>query len=261
MRRLFTLMIVMVLVAACRPSSQNVQGSYNPDPNLVQWDRSPQSIVFRADVIGGDDDFHARNAIPNCTIYGDNRVLWVNELGPFRIQVLEDRLTDAAISAFIQHLTVDERIYTYEAHLSDVQTETSVNPVVETIQVNVNGLEHDSDSLSGWDNDYFPRIVDACQHLSSAPVLVEPSSGWLIVQAVPFSIQPPVVNWDRGATGLSLASEADGSPHWISGATASQIWDTLHSQPSNLLFNEGDSYYEVALQVPGVTRDAPPAPQ
>ncbi len=261
MRQVLSLIVVLVLVAACRPSSQNIEGSFNPDPNLVQWDHSPQAVVFRADVIGGDDDFHARNAIPNCTIYGDNRVVWVNELGPFHIQVLEDRLTDPTISAFIQHLTVDERIYTYDSHLSDLQTETSVNPVVETLKVNVNGLGHSGDSLGGWDSSYFPRIVDACQSLSKSPVLVAPSSGWLVAQSVPFSIAPPIVDWDKDASGLSLAALADGSPHWISGAAASQLWDTLHSLPSNLIFDEGDSYYEVALQVPGITRDAPPAPQ
>ena len=61
--------------------------------------------------------------------------------------------------------------------------------------------------------------------------------------------------------GVSLASVAAGAPQWISGSAASALWNTLHSLPSNLIFEEGDSYYQVALQVPGITRDAPPAPE
>jgi hypothetical protein len=38
------------------------------------------------------------------------------------------------------------------------------------------------------------------------------------------------------------------------------MWTTLHSLPDNLIFEDGDQYYVAALQVPGVTRDAPPPP-
>ena len=39
--------------------------------------------MFRAEVVGGDREgtFLARNDIPLCTIYGDNRIVWLNELG------------------------------------------------------------------------------------------------------------------------------------------------------------------------------------
>ena len=64
--------------------------------------------------------------------------------------------------------------------------------------------------------------------------------------------------WDAAALGLSLSSVADGGPHWIDGAAASTLWNTLHSLPDNVIFEDGSAYFEVALQVPGVTRDAPP---
>jgi len=252
MRWIFVLMLV---IAACRPTTQVA-----PNANLVTWDRSPQTILFRADILGGESDFNARNAIPNCTIYGDNRIVWVNELGAFQVQVLEDRLPDATISAFVQHLTVDERIYTYEARLQDVQTQAGAKPVVETVAINVNGINHDADSLGGWDSAWFPRVLGACKALSPSPVLVAPSSGWVSAQSVAFSTQPPISTWDTAAMGISLASIAGGAPKWISGSAASSLWNTLHSLPSNLIFQEGSSYFQVALQVPGITRAAPAAP-
>ena len=85
MRWIFALVFV---IAACQPTTTQS----TPDSGLVTWDRTPQTIIFRADILGGESDFVARNAVPNCTIYGDNRVVWVNELGPFQVQVLEDRL-------------------------------------------------------------------------------------------------------------------------------------------------------------------------
>ena len=245
---------LLLLMAACRPAQPEVK------PNIVGWDRSPQTIVFRADIVGGESDFQARNNIPNCTIYGDNRIVWVNELGPSQLQVLEDRLPDTAINVFVQHLAVDERIYTYEARLKEIQAQADVNPVVETVALNVNDIAHTADSFGGWDGDWFPRVLDACKKLSQAPVLVAPTSGWVSAQSVPFSMQPPITSWDAKAMGLSLSSVADGAPHWIKGASASSLWNTLHTLPSNLLFEDGSNYFEVALQVPGITRDAPPAP-
>ncbi len=253
MRWIFTIALIL-LIAACQPAATNEQ-----QPNIVRWDHNPQNIIFRADIVGGESDFQARNDIPNCTIYGDNRVVWSNELGPSTVQVLEDRLPDAAINAFAQYLAVNERVYTYEARLKEIQAQADVNPVVETIVINVNDLPHTADSFGGWDGDWFPRVLAGCKNLSQAPVLVAPSSGWLSAQRVSFSMQPPVATWNAKQMGISLNS-ATGAPQWISGDAASSLWNTIHSLPSNLIFEDGSDYFEVALQVPGVTRDAPPAP-
>ncbi len=249
----------LLLLAACSPTPASDQTANATPSDVVFWERDAQTVIFRADVIGGESDFRARNAVPNCTIYGDNRMVWVNELGPFKIEVREDRLPDGAISAFVQYLTVNERIYTYDARLPQVEQQSDVNPVVETVLINVNGVEHHGDSLGGWDRDWFPRVLNACKSLSLTPVLVAPSSGWLSAREIPFSMQPPLVMWDPAQMGVSLASAPPDAPQWISGENAASLWQTLHSLPANMIFEEGDQYYEVALQVPGITRDSPPA--
>ncbi|MEO8395676.1 MAG: hypothetical protein ABI700_21960, partial [Chloroflexota bacterium] len=185
MRWIFTLALI-ALITACQPVTQAVE------PNIVRWDHNPQTIIFRADVVGGESDFQARNDLPNCTLYGDNRVVWVNELGPSQVQVLEDRLPDPTINAFVQYLAVDERLYTFEARLKEIQAQADVNPVVETVSINVNDLPHTADSFGGWDGDWFPRVLAACKQLSQTPVLVAPSAGWVSARSVPFSMQPPI---------------------------------------------------------------------
>ncbi|MFN8447454.1 MAG: hypothetical protein U0521_02360 [Anaerolineae bacterium] len=251
MRWIFALAL---LIAACQPASNTTT-----TPDIVYWDRSPQAVLFRADVVGGESAFHARNAVPNCTIYGDNHVVWVNELGPFQIEVLEDRLPDEVVSAFVQYLAANERIYTYQA--GRAETPGDDQPVVETVFIDVNNIAHHADSFSGWGADWFPHVLNTCKHLSQTPVLVAPSSGWVSAETVPFSMQPPLVTWDAAQMGLSLSEVVGGTARWISGAGASQLWNMLHSLPSNTIFQDGDSYYQVALQVPGITRDAPPAPE
>jgi hypothetical protein len=246
MRWIFAL--ALLLLASCSYPAPT------PTPStLVQWDRSPQAITFRADVVGGESEIGARNAIPNCTIYGDNRVVWSNPLSPFEIQVLEDRLSDKVIDDFVQYLTVDERIYTFDGHDTDGTTP------VENVWITVSGATHHADSISGWGADWYPRVRDACKNLSKAPVLVAPSSGWLSAQPVEFNPQFPLSTWNGALVGQSLSDIAGGKSRWISGEGASWVWNTLHSLPTNLIFDDAGSYFQVALQVPGVNHDAPPA--
>jgi hypothetical protein len=129
------------------------------------------------------------------------------------------------------------------------------------VTINVNDIDHHADSFSGWGADWFPRVLNACKHLSQTPVLVAPSSGWVSAQTVAFSMQPPLVTWDVQQMGVSLSEVLDGATHWISGDGAGWLWNTLHALPSNTIFQDGDNYYQVALQVPGITRDSPPAPE
>jgi len=227
----------------------------NPD-DIIDWQRDPNTILFRADVTGGDQDaLTALNDVPRCTIYGDNRVVWVNELGGFSIEVLQDRLPDPTITRFVGYLTVSEQIYTYN---TKVRTPVpDAQPVIESIALAVNGVTHLTDSDSGWDQNWFGRVVDACAALSTAPILFAPEGGWLIAVETPYDINAPASGWD----GVRLADAAAArEPVWITGEGATLLWDTIHRSPSNLMLVEDGVYYRVALQVPGVSRNAPPAP-
>ncbi|MFN8447051.1 MAG: hypothetical protein U0521_00255 [Anaerolineae bacterium] len=62
-------------------------------------------------------------------------MVWVNELGPFQIEVLEDRLPDEVVSAFVQYLAANERICTCQA--GRAETPGDDQPVVETVFIDV----------------------------------------------------------------------------------------------------------------------------
>jgi hypothetical protein len=245
--------LTLIGLAACRPAS---------NPNMVVWERSPETVVFRADVVGGEqDEVQALNEVPRCTIYGDNLVVWVNELGMFERQVLVDRVPDAAIARFVEYLAVAERIYTYNQPV--ITQEADAQPVIETITLFVNGVEHRATSLSGWDQHWFQRVVNACANISQTPVLYEPEGGWLRAVESEYNINAPTSAWLPSETGLRL-SDAAAEPLWIEGENARAIWRLLHTSPPNLLVVEldgaGARYFRLVLQVPGITRAAPPRP-
>jgi hypothetical protein len=259
LKNLFALSLLLA-VAAC--SNSNNPPPVISDGAVIQWDRSPDSLVFRSDVTGGSrDEFLTRSEIPPCTIYGDNRVVWTNELGPFNTQVLEDRLTDDQIRNFVSFLQINKEFFRYTAK-GDQLPASEVQPAVETLTLSVNGFTHKTDAFGGWTLDYYDEVTRACREISLAPVLYVPQAGWLSAKAVPYDPQFPSVYWDAAANALSLGEIATrGERTWIIGRTVPVIWNLLRESPPTIQLVENEQQYRIALEIPNVTRNSPAAPQ
>lgn len=252
--------LLALLLAACGGGGNNNQQAVT-EGNVIDWDRNPKTVVFRADVTGGTEDpFIVRSEVPPCTIYGDNHIVWVNDLGSFDTQVLEDHLADDKIRDFVNYLALQQQIYKYAAK-ADLQPASSVAPVVESLTIFVNGVNHVTDGFAGWDHNYYQNILDFCTGLSAAPVLFAPTAAWVSAKVVDYDTNAVGIQWDGNASGLKLADLAAGDRKWISDRNVGVIWNILHTSPPNTQFAEDDLHYIVALEVPNVTRDAPDAPK
>jgi hypothetical protein len=254
--RWFTLLwIVPLLLAACAaaPSQPVTDGA------AIQWDRSAATVVFRADVTGGaQDPFAARNDIPPCTLYGDNRVVWTNDLGQYNTQVLEDRLTDDQIRTYVNYLALNEQLYSFKAR---AELPSNPSPVVERLTLFVNGVNHVTDAFSGWDTQVYLRILDNCRKISMRPVLVVPAAAYLSAQVEDYDPMAISIYWDSAANGLSLAELAvSGERKWLTGQTVTAIWNVLRGSPPSVQFTENEITYAVALEVPNLTAQSPAAP-
>ncbi len=259
--------ILVLLLAACsalggEPAAQNAGDvTSGGDNHPIQWNRDPYYVVFRADVVGGDDAdaFYRKNEVPPCTIYGDNRVVWTVENSEGSAQVLWDRLSDEVIREFVSDLTVNFRFYTYKSRAGEeITTEL---PVMETLTLGVNDVIHTSDSFSDWPPDYYADILEKCQSLSQTPVLFEPEGAWIIAEPVIYEPAIPSVIWDADATGLDLNILAEnGAPEWHTDNNVRLLWNLIHDSTPDTQFTQGVDTFLVAVQVPGVTRDAPPPP-
>ena len=58
-----------------------------------------------------------------------------------------------------------------------------------------------------------------------------------------------------------LASMNGAAPRWVTGEAILSLWTARRTLPTSLLYTEDyNTYYALALQLPGITRDAPAAP-
>jgi len=267
MSRSVLMLILSMFLAACGviggddDSGGGDAGEGGANVPIITWDESPDTIVFRADYTGGvnDDSFLNRNDIPPCTIYGDNRIVWPVD-GESGTDVLFDIVDPELIRGFVTDLTVTFEIYTYETG-ADLSVPSSESPLVERLTLAVNDTEHVTDSLGGWDVDYFEDAVNRCQDISQAPAVFEPDAVWVSALEVEYDPGSPVIPWDADAADLDLIEIANsGERVWVRGQLARILWNVIRSSAPDIQFSQGASTLYVAVEVPNVTGQSPPAP-
>ncbi len=260
-RLLMSLAVLLVTATACGNSGTPANNASVSQSNPIDWDRNPKTIVFRADVTGGDTDpFLALSEVPACTIYGDNHVVWTNELGVNNVQILEDRVSDDKVREFINYVALTKQLYNYTAK-ADTLPLSSTKPVYETLSLFVNNVNHKTDAFGGWDYQYYQDIVLNCSQISSAPVLYAPPGAWISARVVQADSEAPRIPWDAAANNLSLKDlAASAQPKWVVDRNVGVFWTMFLTSPKNIQFSEDGIDYNVAIQVPNITRDAPAAP-
>ena len=158
-RLLISLAILLMTMTACGGGNTANNAPAVSQSNPIDWDRDPKTIVFRADVIGGNGDpFFALSEVPPCTIYGDNHIVWTNELGVNNVQILEDRISDDKVREFVSYVALSKQLYNYTAKADTVPL-SDPKPVVETLTLFVNKVNHKTDAFGGWDYPYYQEIL------------------------------------------------------------------------------------------------------
>jgi hypothetical protein len=158
------------------------------------------------------------------------------------------------------YLTVNERYFDYQAKAA-LEPPSGASPVVETLALTINNDPRVTDAFSGWDADYYQRLVQSCKNISRAPVLFEPNGGWVSAQVVEYDPNAPGVPWDGKASGLVLADlSASGQARWIADRNVPILWNLIRTSPPSIQFYEDGVQYAIALEVPNVTRSAQPPP-
>lgn len=259
------LMIVLAVgLAACggqAPAPENNSPVELGGDNAIFWPREASHVIFQIDVVGGEDTFARRNNIPLCTIYGDNRIVWVDTSQPGRTIVLFDVLDDLRIYDFVSDLSVNYRIFTYGQEAALQLDDDGIPPFYEQITLHVNDREHVTDSFVQWPSTYFRDILNECRNLSTAPALFEPSGAWISASYAEYDSDATIVTWNDEISGISLLALADYETRvWVDDSNLPILWNIMTNSPDDRLFQDNNGYVEVALEVPNVHAQSPQAP-
>lgn len=262
---MIVLSLLMVILTACQPEVAPTPTSdgtlTRPDlVGLIEWDRSPSTVVFRATQTGGDaNDFLNLGDIPDCTIYGDNSMVYLLPTTDTTL-VAVDKVPDEAIRTFVEDLTLNYQLFNQGSGTEEIPAEL-LPPVYDSVSISINGQSFAFDSLGGWVAGYYERVVERCRAVSLTPAEFAPEAGvWVTVRSINYDTNQPALLWDNISTGIDLTTMADKERQWIRGAGAVALWDILRANGADIQIQQGDGTYQVALQIPGITLNAPAAP-
>ncbi len=257
---------VVFALAACQPApAPLIEGDGTPTrPDLVgliEWDRSPSTVVFRALQTGGDSgDFLRLGDVAACTIFGDNSMVYLLPGSEGGTVVAVDKVPDEAIRSFVEDLTLNYQLFNQASGLGNLAPEL-IPPTYETLAIAINGQSFNFDSLGGWDSDYYAGVIERCRAVSAAPAEFAPEDGaWVSARIVTYNPDQPALIWDAVAANLDLAKLAEGERQWVKGAGVVALWDRLRLVRPDLQLQQGEVTYQVAIQVRGITLNAPEAP-
>lgn len=253
-----TMALFMLLLGAC----QSFSGTPTPigpvtRPELVEminWERLPLSVVFRAETLTADtESLGARNRIAACTIYGDNRIVYT-AAGSSGFQVVWQRLSDEAIRVFVYELLTD---YDFRAMGTGFDGSDS-SPVLDTLLLIVNGEAHQSDSLANWPQGYYGDITERCRAVADSPAELIPLNAYISAETIAYDSNVPTTIWET-SMGVDLSTLSI-ERRWMTDQSVQALWSLLRMYGADIQIRQGDETYHVAVEVPGVTRYSPLAP-
>jgi hypothetical protein len=250
MRRIgIALVMVAVLVGACRPGNGPDSPQQAGPADVLDWDHAPDTIVFQAMTVGSGGQLTSDyNRIPFCTLYGDGHVIWVDPYADPE-QVLEDRIAPDTMRDFLRNL-INSGFYDWQASTRPVALE---GPLMDRAMLNLYGTVQAVDSQSNWPPAAFADMTTRCQTLSTAPVLYLPDGAWMSAVEVTPRPDAPGIPWETYAEDfpqVDLATLTLDNPQWITGDLLRVMWRLARDGRIQLRHN--DAAYGIVLQVPGL---------
>jgi hypothetical protein len=253
--------LFLLLLAACQTTPSNpppIGTVTRPDlVTLINWDRSPVAVIFRAEVATSDTiSFERRSDIADCTIYGDNRVVFTTPTG-VGSGLSWQLVSDEAIRLMVEEFMLEYQIYNQSSGIDTIPEEQRPE-YTETVILVVNGQAHRADALGGWPEGYFPQLTERCRAVADSPAELLPVEAYVSAQVVPYNDSRPTISWDP-ASGIDLSTLTE-ERIWHSGPAMQMLWTAQRESGADVQFRQEDTIYRVAVEVPGVTRYSPPPP-
>ncbi len=296
MRRFIILLsLMMVLLAACAPAipagSNNPQeepvdnpvaqpAEEQPDPGERQsdgartdgpaapsnaplpeliWDDAPENVVISATFCCGfAPRLAVTNYIPDATVFGDGRIIWttIDETGGR--QVFEAQLSPEALELLLSQVA-EAGFFGWEDRYADLSIADAAD---QCIQVNLDSVSKSVCEYVKGAPEAFHELYEELTNGTGAegkPFI--PETAFLTVENLgsDLNLGDQKVNaLDEATLGFTLEKAQQGV--WIEGTALAQLWQEVNAKPWLPLVEDGQAFFQLGLQVPGLSsRSAPSA--
>ncbi|MGQ0600537.1 MAG: hypothetical protein ACT4QE_02430 [Anaerolineales bacterium] len=230
---------------------------FPPRPE-VKWDTDPQAMIIQVTFCCGFVPQEvALNYIPDATVWGDGRIVWV-ESGPNgERRVLEGRLSASALRELLQR-AVNEGFFGWRDSYGDYSVTDLAS---QCLRVSLAGeAKSGCEYYRGAPQAFHSLYDDIASGAGVSGADYVPVRGF--VTTYPLEESDPgngqVVQWPVEAAGFSLA-EAQGGL-WVEGEALAAAWEAVNANSWRGVMKDDDVLYSVTVQVPGLSQAEPPEP-
>lgn len=259
------LLTVVLTVSACQFRQPDLQ---------LEWDSSPkaqlilvQNPILFPGILSTYQDERAQNYIPEGTLYGDGRILWVEYIYENDIvsrRVMEGNLTPTDIPVLLQQF-LDSGFFTWkDTYGSTIRND---GPPNESIYVYLDtltkGVIVNSDPPQGFEG--LMKLVSTGAGARGQDYL--PDQGYLSVYPQYFD-EPPnlqVPQWPATEASFTLKDlYGDGGIEngiYVDGQVLAFVWQIINSYPRSPLVEDSGEVYMLTLRIPNLSVHQPPDPQ
>jgi hypothetical protein len=223
-----------------------------PRPEL-KWDTSPDALIIETYVAGGLVPInYQKNYIPEARVWGDGRILWVESSGGTR-RVLEGHLSEDELRALLQKISEAgffgwDDFYQPREMVYDAGTTTLTVNLLDT-------HKSVSEYFQGAPAKFHELAAYLGDGAGASGADFVPTRAYLT--ALPFgddNIKSDYV-WPDESAGFTLAEAVGG--RYIEGEALEFAWQVV-KQSMNAILESGGQRYQLLVQVPGVSLEAPP---
>ncbi len=255
-RILFSLLLVFALAAsACGASSAPTP---TPAP-AVTWDASPDKVIIRATFCCGFvPQGYAENYIPDALVWGDGRILWSQVGNSGARRVLEGHLTSEQMTALIQRIT-DAGFFGWKDEYADYSVTDLAS---QCLSVALTGRSKTvCEYYTGAPEAFHTLYADLAGGVGATGSDFAPITGYLIAYPQNFGGQPaPQAEWNWPANSLEFSLGEAVNGKWVEGEALAFAWRVVNAKVWGSTVQDGDAYYQIVVQIPGVSQNALPAP-
>ena len=275
LRRLIAAMLLLsaILVGCQAGDAPDSDGDGDDSSGAVstsefeRFDLRPMSseVVFQARQVDLDrDPFYGRSDVADCTIYRDGRVIYFQPgSGTTADRIMLGFADQQRITDYLINLSIEGNFFDYGQN-AERQLPTGAR-VYNQMTMDIDGESHTTDNYGGWPGGYryYETTVDNCAGVvSDTAQEIAPTAGWVSIREATYEGNDVSLPWevnDQNTFSIASASMEE-QPMWLDSDVVLPLWQTIHDNGERVLFEDGEHYYQVAIAVPGLTLDAPPAP-
>lgn len=221
------------------------------------WPVDPNQVIVSATFCCGfTTPLVPRNYIAEATIWGDGRIVWVTYEAQGQRQVWQGMLTSAQMEAFLQQ-AIDAGFFSWEERYAD---QTIADAADQCLTINLTGqtkqvCQYVQGAPAAFATLY--QTVAAGAGATGTPYL--PENGYLQATVLELPADSNAVitaEWPADQLGFSLSEAPEG--RWVEGEILRTAWEIVNANWQGMLVQEGETVYEISVQLTDVSLIEPP---